>query len=82
MALGPFFAHRQGSDVRGFRTGRMSGARGRMSMLAWVFQMHSVMEGLDFRAKGDECTGLQEEPDILGDGRMSGLCWSFPVLSG
>ena len=57
-----------GPDVRGFRTGRMSGLGGRMSGLAWVFQMHSVMEGTDFRAKADGCPGLREEPDVRGMG--------------
>ena len=34
-----------GPDVRGFATGRISG-------LAWVLQLHLVMEGPDFRVKG------------------------------
>ena len=40
-----------GPDVRGFVTGRISGLGGRMSGLAWIFHMHSVMEGPDFRGR-------------------------------
>ena len=38
--------------------------------------------GAGFPGEGAGCPGLREEPDVPGDGRMSGLRWTFAVLSG
>ena len=82
MGPWPVLCAQAGAGCPGLRDRPDVGARGRMSGLAWVFQMHSVMEGPDFRAKGAGCLGLREEPDVRGDGRMSRLRWTFAVLSG
>ena len=71
-----------GPDVRGFATGRMFGLGGRMSELAWVFQMYSVMEGPDFREKGPDVRWLARGRMSGPGGRMSGLAWAILALSG
>ena len=71
-----------GADVRCFATGRMSGLGGRMSGLAWVFQMHSVMEGTDFREERQDVRWLVRGRMSGPGGRMSGLAWAILALSG
>ena len=71
-----------GPDVRGFATGQMSGLGGRMSGLAWIFHMHSVMEGPDFQEKGPDVRWLARGRMSGPGDRMSGLAWLILELPG
>ena len=61
-----------GPDVRAGR--QMSGLEGSATVVSVAWRRMS--------GRGARFPGLREEPDVRGDGRMSGLRWTFAVLSG